>query len=109
MSNGTKQTPITTRQMQVMELVWSHGDITVREAKDALDDDLAYTSVLTVFQTLESKGWVGHHQDGKAYRYYAEVERSEAAERVTMWLINAAPSLAQATTEKLAANFPMSA
>lgn len=68
----------TDRQLDMMNLLWDEGSATVREAKEALDEDLAYTSVLTVFQTLEENGHVLHEQDGKAYRYYATVSREEA-------------------------------
>lgn len=68
----------TDRQLDVMNLLWEEGSATVREAKEALEEDLAYTSVLTVFQTLEEKGHVVHEQEGKAYRYYPTVSREEA-------------------------------
>lgn len=70
---------LTDRQLDLMNLLWERGSATVREAKDALDDDLAYTSVLTVFQTLEKNGHVRHEPDGKAYRYYARTTRADAA------------------------------
>lgn len=70
---------LTDRQLQMMRLLWRHGSSTVREAKERIEDDLAYTSVLTVFQTLESNGRVYHERDGKAYRYYPEQQRKDVA------------------------------
>ncbi len=70
----------TDRQLDVMNFLWEEGSATVREAKEALGEDLAYTSVLTVFQTLEEKGHVVHEQEGKAYRYYPTVSREEAGQ-----------------------------
>ena len=70
---------LTDRQLDLMEILWDRGSATVREAQDTLDEDLAYTSVLTVFQTLEGNGDVSHEPDGKAYRYFPEVSRGEAA------------------------------
>lgn len=50
------------------------------EVRKALTDDLAYTTVLTILRVLESKGYVGHEEEGRAHRYHALVER-EAAQR----------------------------
>ena len=61
-----------------MAVLWSRGASTVGEVRDALSDDLAYTTVLTVLRTLEAKGHVTHRSEGKAHRYSAVVERSAA-------------------------------
>lgn len=80
--DGTGESPLsltfTDRQLDLMNLLWDDASATVREAKEALEEDLAYTSVLTVFQTLEEHGHVVHEQEGKAYRYYPTVSREEA-------------------------------
>ncbi|MFB6240951.1 MAG: BlaI/MecI/CopY family transcriptional regulator [Gemmatimonadota bacterium] len=77
----------TDRQLDIMNVLWDRGDATVREAKEALDDDLAYTSVLTVFQTLEKNGHVRHERDGKAYRYYPTVSREEAGREAVDYVV----------------------
>lgn len=68
----------TERELRMMNILWEEGSATVREAKEILDDDLMYTSILTVYQTLEEKGHVRHEREGRAYRYYPEVEREDA-------------------------------
>jgi predicted transcriptional regulator len=68
----------TDRELDIMNILWDEGSATVTEAREILDEDLAYTSVLTVFQTLERKGHVHHEQEGKAYRYHPNVSREEA-------------------------------
>lgn len=65
------------RELAVMSVLWRLGSATVAEVRDALEDDLAYTSVLSALQTLEDKGFVGHRAEGRAYRY----EPLVAAER----------------------------
>jgi predicted transcriptional regulator len=57
------------RELQVMSILWRLGSATVAEVRDALDEPLAYTSVLSALQTLEEKGYVGHDAEGRAYRY----------------------------------------
>ncbi|MFN8666212.1 MAG: BlaI/MecI/CopY family transcriptional regulator [Gemmatimonadaceae bacterium] len=68
----------TGRELDVMSVLWARGPSTVAEVRDSLDDDLAYTTVLTVLRTLETKGHVTHDPEGKAHRYAAQVARDEA-------------------------------
>lgn len=68
----------TDRELDIMSILWERGSATVTEARDALADDLAYTTVLTVFRTLEQKGHVRHEEEGKAHRYFPCVGRARA-------------------------------
>ena len=64
----------TDRELDVMTVLWSRGSGTVAEVRDALADDFARTTVLTVLRTLEEKGYVEHVAEGKAHRYVPAVE-----------------------------------
>ena len=64
----------TPREMDVMSVLWSLGSATVAEVKDKISDPLAYTTVLSVLQTLEEKGYVRHEGEGRAYRYFPLVD-----------------------------------
>ena len=66
------------RELAVMSVLWRLGSATVSEVRDALDEDLAYTSVLSALQTLEEKGFVRHEAEGRAYRYFPSVEAEHA-------------------------------
>jgi predicted transcriptional regulator len=66
------------RELAVMSVLWRLGSATVTEVRDALTDDLAYTSVLSALQTLEEKGYVSHEANGRAYRYSATVAADRA-------------------------------
>lgn len=72
----------TERELDVMGVLWDRGGGTVAEVRERLQDDLAYTTVLTVLRTLEEKGYVGHVEEGKAYRYHPLVERQAAGSSV---------------------------
>ena len=72
----------TERELDVMGVLWDQGGATVAEVRERLQDDLAYTTVLTVLRTLEEKGYVGHVEEGKAYRYHPLVERQAAGTSV---------------------------
>jgi predicted transcriptional regulator len=69
---------LTPRELDVMSVLWRDGSATVAEVRHALDDELAYTSVLSALQTLEEKGHVRHEQEGRAYRYFSTVAQAAA-------------------------------
>lgn len=66
------------REAEIMEVLWDFGPSTVAEVKQRVTDDLAYTTVLTILRTLETKGYVTHDPEGKAHRYSALIERDAA-------------------------------
>ena len=70
----------TERELDIMTVLWERGPSTVTEVRDALEDDLAYTTVLTMLRVLEEKGYVDHAEEGRAHRYSPLVEREEAGE-----------------------------
>ena len=84
----------TDRELDVMAVLWERGPSTVAEVRAALEDELAYTTVLTVLRTLEDKRYVGHEEEGRAYRYHALVAR-EAAGRSAL-----VPASSRATAGK---------
>lgn len=68
----------TPRELDVMSILWRGGSGTVSEVREALGEDLAYTSVLSALQTLEEKGFVRHEPEGRAYRYFPTVAPEKA-------------------------------
>jgi predicted transcriptional regulator len=72
----------TDRELDVMAVLWRRGSGTVNEVRDELDDDLAYTTVLTILRTLEDKGFITHLTEGKAHRYLPAVTQDLAGKSV---------------------------
>lgn len=70
----------TDREADVMDVLWERGPSLVAEVREALADDLAYTTVLTILRTLEGKGYVKHEQVGRGHRYAATVKQKAAQE-----------------------------
>jgi predicted transcriptional regulator len=66
------------REAELMQVLWDFGPSTVAEVRERVTDDLAYTTVLSMLRTLESKGYVGHDAQGKAHRYAALIDRDAA-------------------------------
>ncbi|HTT06126.1 MAG TPA: BlaI/MecI/CopY family transcriptional regulator [Steroidobacteraceae bacterium] len=68
------------REAELMQVLWEQGPSTVLEVQKHLKVRLAYTTVLTMLQKLEKKGYVRHQEEGRAHRYETTVRR-EAAQR----------------------------
>lgn len=66
------------READLMEVLWDHGPSTVAEVRKKLNAKLAYNTVLSILRTLETKGYVGHEEEGRAHRYLTRVEREAA-------------------------------
>lgn len=69
---------LTDREADVMHILWERGPSVVSEVRAGLADDLAYTTVLTILRTLESKGYVTHVEEGRGHRYTAAVKQQAA-------------------------------
>jgi predicted transcriptional regulator len=87
----------TDRELDVMAVLWDRGSATVAEVRDAITDDLAYTTVLTILRILYDKGRVRYEEEGRAHRYYPLVERQavrrSAVRRLTTKLFQGSPEL----------------
>lgn len=70
----------TDREADLMQVLWDRGPSTVAEVRSSLQDELAYTTVLTILRTLEAKGYVGHEEEGRGHRYFAAVKQQAAQE-----------------------------
>jgi predicted transcriptional regulator len=85
----------TARELDIMGVLWTRGPSTVAEVQEALEDELAYNTVLTMLKVMEGKGYVSRRPEGRAHRYAAEVERGAAGEsalgRVTAKLFEGSP------------------
>ena len=68
----------TERELQALKILWDRGDATVQQVFDHLNrnsEQLAYTTVLSLFQSMEQKGLVRHRRLGRAYVYSPRVDR----------------------------------
>ena len=79
---------LTAAELRLMKLLWQHGESTVAHLVNALNDDLAYTSVLTTIRVLESKGYVTHRQQGRAFLFTAAVAEQEASRSELRHVLN---------------------
>jgi len=66
-------------EAQVIEFVWAHGEVTIRDVYDALrqEHDLAYTTVMTVVHNLHRKGLLHQRIEGNTHFYTATQTKTE--------------------------------
>lgn len=77
----------TDRELDLMAILWEEGSATVSDVKERLEDELAYTTVLTTLRNMEAKEYVYHTEDGRAYRYHPRIPREEAGRSAIRRLI----------------------
>ncbi len=72
---------LTEAELRLMRLLWQRGESSVSELVAAMPEDapLAYTSVLTTIRILETKGYVKHRQEGRAFLYTPCVAEEDAS------------------------------
>ncbi|HEY3963358.1 MAG TPA: BlaI/MecI/CopY family transcriptional regulator [Planctomycetaceae bacterium] len=75
-------------ERQVMEVVWERGEVTAKEARDALPREVARNTVRTLLERMEEKGWVVHREVGRAFLYRAARPREESIGRKVRELID---------------------
>lgn len=66
-----------------MALLWQQPGrfFTVRDVFDTVDDDLAYTTVMTVLSRLHLKGLLERRRQGRAWTYRPSMSQNEYAAR----------------------------
>ncbi|HEV8069854.1 MAG TPA: BlaI/MecI/CopY family transcriptional regulator [Planctomycetaceae bacterium] len=75
----------TDRELEALKILWQRGERTVRDVwqeMTAAENDLAYTTVLSLLQVMEEKGLVGHKRIGKAYAYFAKIRREPTVRKL---------------------------
>ena len=78
MADGVNESLPTARELEALKVIWALGQATVRDVYRQLQSsnpELAYTTVLSLFQTMEKKGLVRRdgHGRGLKHKYYPAV------------------------------------
>lgn len=69
---------LTKAEEEVMQMLWRLEKCNVAAIIEKLPmPKPAYNTVSTIVRILESKGFVGHEQEGKGYLYYPLVKKSD--------------------------------
>lgn len=71
-------TRLTTKEREIMELLWQHGPMFVRELRELYPEPKPHVNTVSTFiRILEQKGYIGHRQFGNSYQYHALVSEQE--------------------------------
>ncbi len=84
-----KSPTLTDAELRLMDVIWQKEAATAAEVLEALPDaGLAYTTVLNTLRILETKGYVRHTKDAKAFIYHPIVGRAEASQSAIQHLVS---------------------
>jgi predicted transcriptional regulator len=76
-----KKSPhLTEAELRLMQVLWTRGPATVTEVLESLPAKpaLAYSTVITTLRILETKGYLRHTKDGRAFHYEPIIGRQDA-------------------------------
>jgi BlaI family transcriptional regulator, penicillinase repressor len=86
-----KKSPnLTEGELPLMEVLWKKGRATVGDVVALLPTDppLAYSTVLTTLRILETKGYLRHTKQGRAFVYEPVIVQEEASRKALGYLVN---------------------
>src|SRR5271167_2406556 len=69
--------PLGRLELEVMEILWTHGQCRVRDVVRQLGRRLAYTTVMTTLDRLFKKGLLSRAKQERAFLYAPQVSRAE--------------------------------
>jgi len=66
-----REPTLTAQELAIMKVVWRLGDVTVRDVYEALLESrhIAYTTVMTMMNILETKGYLKKEKHDRAFLY----------------------------------------
>ena len=85
MKQRRKLLDLSPAQREIMESIWTHGELSVSQTREILSEerDVARNTVRTLLERMVEKGWLKYREDGRTYLYSAAVPRQTSiGERV---------------------------
>jgi len=85
-----KKSPhFTDAELRLMEVLWNKGSATVSDVLEGMKTRpaLAYSTVITTLRILETKGYVSHTKEGRAFTYQPLIGRDEARQSAITHLL----------------------
>ncbi len=74
-----RQPGLTENELEIMQILWKQAPLTVSELLTMLQRKPlpAYTSLLTLMQVMERKGYISHQKIGKAFAYNPKLRQEK--------------------------------
>lgn len=80
-------------EAEVLTVLWSAGEpLSPADVQARLDDDLAYTTVVTILSRLHDKGVATREKHGRSYRYHAVDDEAGLAARKMTKVLDSEPN-----------------
>jgi BlaI family transcriptional regulator, penicillinase repressor len=73
----TREEGLTARESQIMKIIWDNDKASVEDIQAKLPDRLVDSTIRTMLQIMEDKGYVTFHKQSRAKIYRAIIEREE--------------------------------
>ncbi len=80
MTKRKKPARLSAGEMEILQILWRHGSVTLAEARGGLDREIGYTTMQTRLNRLVEKGVVLRTADRPA-KYSAAIESGEVSAR----------------------------
>jgi BlaI family penicillinase repressor len=78
----------TPAELEVLQILWRQGPLTVREVLAALPHERAYTSVMSLLNVMTDKKLVTRQPEGRAFRYTARFRAEQTQRKVLRDLLD---------------------
>ena len=84
--------PLSQAQLEIMNVVWDHGNVTVADVWKTLSKHrkVARNTILTMLTRLEEKGWLQRDSEGHAHQYRAALPREATLGSMIKQLVESA-------------------
>ena len=83
------KTKLSPKEEIIMNLLWEHGPMSVKEMIDYYDDPKPHFNTVSTFvRGLEARGLVLHNAIGNTYKYYAAIAQEDFGKKTLMSLVD---------------------
>lgn len=84
----TREEGLTAREAQIMQIIWDNGEAGVEDIQSKLPDKLVDSTIRTMLQIMENKGYVTFRKESRAKIYRATVQREKVQTSAVEQMVN---------------------
>jgi BlaI family transcriptional regulator, penicillinase repressor len=90
MANSEPYIKPTESELEILQVLWSEGNATVRKVHEAMAGfkDAGYTTTLKLMQIMHDKGLVGRDDSGKSHIYFALASKEKTQQQFLGKMMN---------------------
>lgn len=76
-----KNSPLSRRESQIMDILFSEGECSVAKITESMPDDLSRNAIRTFLTILEGKKHITRRKEGREFFYSTAADKKSAAQR----------------------------